>query len=126
MFRKAYISQSKALKFRRWSRKNYAVFASLGKNILIGTLSVRINQSDVFKGANTVQLNGFQLNEETKEWDEPNEPISLTEIIDFLLLSTRQVTAPIGGNCICIKHKKNIFNRFGTLCTSAVFLCANF
>lgn len=37
-----YLTYASPLCFRKWSRKSYAVFASLGRNVVIGVLALNI------------------------------------------------------------------------------------
>lgn len=127
MFRKAYISRAKALIFKRWSRKSYAVFASLGKTVLIGNLKVSINQNDVNKGDNAIQINGIQLDEETEDWEDTLESINPATILDALISSYTLPTTAAASSSVIVYKTQNLYRTaLAPVGTSAVFLCSNF
>lgn len=64
----------KSIRFRRWSRKAYAVFASLGKSISIGNLSVHMAGESLFRNVALIRL--FISNQLEKEED-TEDPSSL-------------------------------------------------
>ncbi|MBI9065828.1 MAG: hypothetical protein JEZ09_00970 [Salinivirgaceae bacterium] len=70
MQQKNYISK-KSLTFSKWSRKGYAVFASLGKVVKIGQLNVEICKQAIKKNTNLliefVLLEKDKLNQKTDE-----------------------------------------------------------
>ncbi|WP_036865324.1 hypothetical protein [Porphyromonas sp. COT-108 OH2963] len=47
---------SKALRFRRWSRKAYAVFMSVGRVVTIGTLHLSVAERLLQKSQNTISV----------------------------------------------------------------------
>lgn len=53
MFNQA-IHINKSFRFRRWTRKAYAVFASLGKTVSIGNLKIEMAGQTLFRGVENI------------------------------------------------------------------------
>jgi hypothetical protein len=67
-----------SFRFRRWSRKAYAVFVSLGKSISIGSLSVDMAGATLFRSIELIKRI-FSGEQEREELAEDESAIVLTE-----------------------------------------------
>lgn len=77
---KSKVNISFSYRFRRWSRKAYAVFASLNKSISIGSLSVDMASATLFKSIQ--RINSFLFEEtETEQGEEAELSALLSENI---------------------------------------------
>ncbi|MDO9633572.1 MAG: hypothetical protein Q7J05_00830 [Paludibacter sp.] len=72
---KSKVNISFSYRFRRWSRKAYAVFASLNKAISIGSLSVDMASATLFRSMQ--QINRFLFQETEEEQGEEAELLAL-------------------------------------------------
>ncbi len=77
---KQFNSKKAAIRFRCWSRKAYAVFASLGKNVTIGCLRKNVTEQSLTKQP-SLQAECPETFRELKEVREENSPVALTGII---------------------------------------------
>jgi hypothetical protein len=81
------LHKANAIRFRRWSRKAYAVFASLGKSITIGSLSVHMAGDTLFRKVQLIK-SIIITGEQEKELSPEEEPaLLLTEstlIVNFV------------------------------------------
>ncbi len=50
------ISKSQIIRFRRWCRKGYAIFCSLGKTVAIGNLRKGIVEASLKKAARCMSI----------------------------------------------------------------------
>lgn len=105
------ISQkSYSLRFRRWSRKAWAVFASLGQVVTIGSLRVPVSEQSLTK-ANS--MTGMRLTERDDEQEDEEE---LQEIVlpGIECIATRPVTVPVGNpinkNCFIKKRLERMYS----------------
>ncbi len=80
MNQQKYISP-KLIVFSKWSRKNYAVFSSLGKQVKIGVLKARICQKTLLKGL--VDIISISKNTEDFEEEESNLNTADTNYLQF-------------------------------------------
>lgn len=90
------------LNFRQWSRKGYAVFASLGKSVRIATLKTAISEG--VGGKSDAAVNPLQLQlltADAGDLQEPVDDISLTLNNSFLssLLMTIVTAQPTVAAC---------------------------
>lgn len=80
------LHKANGIRFRRWSRKAYAVFVSLGKSITIGSLSVHMAGDTLFRKVQLIR--SIITGEREKELSPEEEPtILLTEstlIVNFV------------------------------------------
>lgn len=87
--------KANAVRFRRWSRKAYAVFASLGKSISIGNLSVQMAGDSLFRKVELIKC--ILSGEREKEFNPEEElPLLLTEstlIVNFVSKSAGEYPA---------------------------------
>lgn len=81
---------NKAVRFRRWTRKTYAVFASLGKTISIGNLKIGMAGQTLFRGFERLDR-VFTEQSGDDVSDSEYEPDRLTT--DFLL-ATEIISVP--------------------------------
>lgn len=89
------LHKANAVRFRRWSRKAYAVFASLGKSISIGNLSVHMAGDSLFRKVELIKciISGERENEPDAEEE---LPLLLTEsilIVNFVSKSAGEYPA---------------------------------
>lgn len=68
------LHKANTIRFRRWSRKAYAVFVSLGKSITIGNLSVHMAGDTLFR---KVQLIKCIITGEREKELSPEEELTL-------------------------------------------------
>lgn len=82
--RRSYLNSN--LRFKRWSRKAYAIFLSLGREVTIGKLSVQIADASSRKQENK----GFEeirFSNEDLKLEEKEELMSLQEPVLVAVLS---------------------------------------
>ncbi len=91
---KKYIEDS-AVRFRRYSRKSYAVFASLGKNVTIGTLASYI--ADKSNVVNSEMTEERCNNTEYFDVDNDDSIADIVEIIDINILTTAVTATPVAA-----------------------------
>lgn len=106
--------------FSKWSRKAYAVFASLGKQIKIGVLKAEICQKALLKGL--VDLSQIVKLEADFDEDETALDTSVHDAMQFLLsslglsvfLTSKLITQTISkkDNPLRIKLLKNLKSAF--------------
>lgn len=79
--------QKLSLRFRRWSRRAWAVFSSLGREVTIGTLGTALTEKSVAKThlpAGAISNEEFQQHrEEAEEQDDPR--LQTVELLPVLL-----------------------------------------
>jgi hypothetical protein len=80
---------AKTVRFRRWTRKAYAVFASLGKTISIGNLRVAMAGQTLFRGFE--RLDRIFTEQPDEAFDSEHDPEILTT--DFLF-ATEIISVP--------------------------------
>ena len=74
------LHKANVIRFRRWSRKAYAVFSSLGKSITIGSLSVHMAGDTLFRKVELIKC--IISGDKEKELDPKEEQaLLLTESI---------------------------------------------
>lgn len=123
-----YIS-SNVVFFSRWSRKNYAVFASLGKHVKIGVLKVDICQKALLKGL--VDIISISKNTKGTEEDESEVNIADQSILQLsffvlLILSVFNLNSTLVSRKESLKrHIQKIQSLFFTNVESRLFLCTN-
>ena len=80
---------SRSLRFKRWSRKSYAVFCSLGVTVTIGQLAVHVQEKSVVKLASaklfTTINDLFDISEEITEEENDLLPASLVAVNQFVV-----------------------------------------
>jgi hypothetical protein len=88
-----------SFRFRRWSRKAYAVFASLGKSISIGSLSVDMAGATLFRSVELMKriFSGEQVREELAE-DEPAVVLAENSVVANLIISGQAVEYRAANN----------------------------
>ncbi|MEA4976412.1 MAG: hypothetical protein VB046_11820 [Paludibacter sp.] len=80
---------AKIVRFRRWTRKAYAVFASLGKTISIGNLRVAMAGQTLFRGFE--RLDRIFTEQPDEAFDSEQDPELLST--DFLF-TTEIISVP--------------------------------
>ncbi len=80
---------TKTVRFRRWTRKTYAVFASLGKTISIGNLRVAMAGQTLFRGFE--RLDRIFTEQPDEAFDSEQAPEILTT---ELLFATEIISVP--------------------------------
>ena len=84
MIKQTKISNKLAV-FSKWSRKNYAIFASLTKVVKIARLSIDICDLSLKKALSTVFLNKQEVNDESEYDDAFEIETSIQESLVFLV-----------------------------------------
>lgn len=80
---------TKTARFRRWTRKAYAVFASLGRTITIGSLRIGMAGQTLFRGFE--RLDRIFTEQPDEAFDSEQDPEILTT--DFLF-ATEIISVP--------------------------------
>lgn len=114
--------RKQSLTFKQWSGKNYAIFASLGKEVKIGHVCNDITEKAVLKGQSAI-LNYFinditclnDITDEDVDIDNINleQLVSLLSVINFADISSGQL--PLLQN--------QILNNEQVYCISGMSLC---
>lgn len=99
-----YLTYASPLCFRKWSRKSYAVFASLGRNVVIGVLALNILAVALLKTA----AKGLILVREFPEIF----PVALC--IVFGIWRTNSILSEEGKGCDSNTRNKIIYSGFRT------------
>lgn len=110
---------NQSLTFRQWSRKGYAIFASLGKEVNIGHVDVEICEKASEKN-NIKKTAGLHNIDTSITEDEEVEELSLNDL-DAQLISCIGLTSQIdeSSQLCCILISKNILNNlYNTSCSS--------
>jgi hypothetical protein len=94
-----------SLRFRRWSRKAWAVFASVGQVVSIGTLSDGIAERSMIKAHAPVGTCGKEGIDHSEEEQDELETVQL-QVVEFLPVS---LAVPAGAATILI-NITTIFN----------------
>ncbi len=108
MNQRNYIS-SEQLVFSKWSRKNYAIFASLGKQVKIGVLKAGICQQTLLKGL--VDIITISKNTEDSEDDESEVNIadqSMLQLSFFVILAL----SVFNLNSVISSQENSLFKNF--------------
>lgn len=99
------------IRFRRWCRKAYAMFCSLGKCVTIGNLKKGIADVSLGKQPNvctSFSVCKFEEKEEISDDDKPGEMQSIFEsMIKLFLFQPLQVVE--AGSRIFLSNRKNTF-----------------
>ncbi|MCU7693180.1 hypothetical protein ACFSPU_02905 [Haoranjiania flava] len=90
MFSIQYI-KPRCLRFRKWSRKAYAVFSSIGRHVTIGSLKSVVADKLLGKQQNS----SLQFASEEKQQDNNTEPSSAQDPPDELLLPAILLAATV-------------------------------
>ena len=94
------------IRFRRWTRKNYAVFAGLHREISIGHISFDICEKALLKSGKKTQDTYF----ETDTDDSTEEEEDFTDLLILKELSEQQYTVNSPAVFITDRHLINIYN----------------
>lgn len=100
------------IRFRRWSRKNYAIFCSLGKHVTIGMLQKEVTEISVRKQVNSLYPNEAERNNcilAINEWEDTETDLfpGLSPLIP-LITTTAKSAAHVARLYIrSINHYKN-------------------
>ncbi len=129
MNQQKYIS-SKLIVFSKWSRKNYTVFSSLGKQVKIGVLKARICQKTLLKGLVDI----ITISKNTEDFEEEESKVNIADtsylqfafstfgLLLFLFFNLASVTSSQEN-----RKQKNIIQHihslFFTSVESRLFLC---
>jgi hypothetical protein len=88
--------------FRRWSRKGYAVFCSIGRCVSIGKLGKNIVEASLKKHKSSAAVCFWKSNEEshidTERQDEPDVPDIFRQQLSVSILP-QTATQVCGGDC---------------------------
>jgi hypothetical protein len=87
--------------FRRWTRKAYAVFSSLGKQITIGHLTSGISEASLCKLETPIHsICYLESKEELKDEELQEEPVSYS-LFELILLLCVIMLTPIVSSLSC-------------------------
>lgn len=104
------LQQSNSLRFRRWSRRAWAVFASLGREVTIGALRVRVSEQSLVKSDGVIAI-CLTERDTIEEEDEELLEICLPELECVAL---RPVKVPAGSpediNCFIKKRLERMYS----------------
>ncbi|NLI71787.1 MAG: hypothetical protein GX361_03535 [Bacteroidales bacterium] len=96
--RKNSLQPAKSFRFRRWSRKNYAVFAGLNKVISIGQVSAGISDMAILKtNSFSVENNIFAKDSLKNKKEEDESEVLLFENLLQINIQTFATDIPVGG-----------------------------
>lgn len=87
------IYPKKTIRFRRWSRKGYAMFASLGRGVTIGTVGKGIADRSLRKSGYTEVVQEIQPN---FTWDLVSPP-PLVAAVATVVIENMDEVAPAKG-----------------------------
>ncbi len=110
--------------FSRWSRKNYAIFCSLGKHIKIARLTIDICNVAMLKSAairEIPQLFSFISSIQDDTADPDPEMPALRQWL-LLMPTTQSVETTPSGKILFINHIMGVCNGIFTIPASAFFL----
>lgn len=108
----AVVNTGGVLRFRRWSRRAWSVFASLGQRVTIGVLRAGMAEQSQEKMPPAGNMNrGARLEKDSPEEDELLE-IELPEVVVFADITP----VPAGEKTGLISGIKNINSAVGTVC----------
>ena len=111
------ISKLQIIRFRRWSRKGYAIFCSLGKSVVIGYLKKGIVEIALKKQSNVCVLSTVGRQDRT---DEKDKILSLIILEIISLNRSRCVT----GGKLLFSYLYYLYGRKSVQCIlSPAFLC---
>ena len=95
-------SQRKSIRFRRWSRKNYAAFGSLHRHVTIGRVCKGIAVPVAGNGQRVYAMDGI------REQDASQQDIGIPlGCVMLLLMGQPVVVEPTGSEVACIKNIQN-------------------
>lgn len=99
-------SNKQVIRFRRWSRKGYAMFCSLGKCVTIGNLKKGIADVSLGKQANVCTLSSVCLpSHEDNAGDQWDDEITPTEyMLQMFGLQPLQLQAAAEGSCFLLNN----------------------
>lgn len=104
------LQQSNSLRFRRWSRRAWAVFASLGREVTIGALRVPVSEQSLVKSDGVIAI-CLTERDTIEEEDEELLEICLPELECVAL---RPVKVPAGSpeniNCFIKKRLERMYS----------------
>lgn len=101
---KQWYSNKQVIRFRRWSRKGYAMFCSLGKCVTIGNLKKGIADMSLGKQANVCTSFSvclpLQEDNADDQWDDEVTPAEY--MLQMFGLQPLQLQAAAEGSCILL------------------------
>ena len=99
-----------SLRFRRWSRRAWAVFASLGREVTIGTLRVQVTEKALEKTGRELML----MNEGKDLQPDEEEEIEEICLPEFECIAIRPALVPAGSdfniNCNTNKRLRRMYS----------------
>lgn len=120
---KRYFISQKSFVFSKWSRKKYAIFASLGKLIKIGSLSTKYCEKALLKSIIILNINEFQI----EKCEEEDHSDYITDIYSnqFILLFVFLTGLLIHNSISDILFKKNSFFIASSQYTRSLIISTN-
>lgn len=105
-------SQRKSIRFRRWSRKNYAVFGSLHRHVTIGRVCKGIADSSLDKARHIVSVEGngqrVYAMDGVREQDALAQDIGIPlGYVMLRLMGQPVVVEPAGSKAACSRKIQN-------------------
>ena len=121
------ISKLEIIRFRRWSRKGYAIFCSLGKSVVIGNLKKGIVEIALKKQSNVCVLStvGRQDRTDEKEGESPDRDVAdkILSLIILEIISLNRSRCVTGGKLL-FSYLYYLYGRKSVQCIlSPAFLC---
>ena len=105
-------NQRKSIRFRRWSRKNYAVFGSLHRHVTIGRVCKGIADSSLDKARHIVSVEGngqcvYAMNGIREQDASPYDIGIPLGCVILLLMGLPVAVEPAGSEVACIRKTQN-------------------
>lgn len=109
------------LRFKRWSRKAYAVFQSLGISVSIGQLAVHVQEKSAVKFTPSKQKSLTNTSiEEIEDFSELEEILQTSLLIENqIIIAQKEIAAAGSAACATLYDKLNRY------CTGSAFFMSN-
>ncbi|MDR1097029.1 MAG: hypothetical protein LBL57_02745 [Tannerella sp.] len=116
--------QQPVIYFRRWSRKAYAAFCSIGRCVSIGRLRKNVVEASLKKQKADCSF-ARELTGRTDAGEEAEEPDSLTQLLTVVIHSPAAVEAGSGEVALVGVNRKSIMEPVGcsVLYPAGFFIC---
>ncbi len=106
---RAIINRNQSLIFNQWSRKSYAVFASLGKEVQIGHIDGEICEKAIEKNNTKRSFKKDWIDSSIAETDDPDELILVNADLQLMSLLSITSNSDESSQHCCNPHTINNF-----------------
>lgn len=104
---------TQGLRFKRWSRKSYAVFQSLGVSVSIGQLAVHVQEKSAVKLSPAKQNCLINItSDDLDEFKESEDLLPVSLLVENQIVIAQKEIAAAGSSVCAIVYDK--LNRFRT------------